>query len=779
MRPPMRGSYAPLLDSLHMSASGSELRLPVRLPEWMASWPVGLQPCSGVATRAGVELLLAGTHGWALVQCRVGHGGVEARTLDIDAALAERAPLVARAFTTALRRTGEPASRWLIAVADAVEAIARAEIEPCNDARPSELLALLDDRIDDADALVQLAVRAASAWVAAAVLQRLIARARLCEALDVWLRSGEAIKAEAAHAPTLHACAAMLESLSGDGLAAMHHAAQLSERAGDPATHELAGSLWMVLRRPELATLQLERRARLEPSAGAWAHVMAAAALARDAARVVEAIDCARALGHRDRATQIDAMLHAGAYAAAEQALREQLELEPESASWRIELARLLLRRRAHAEADQLTTQVPEHADAHMIRGAAAVLRGEPSNALPHLDRALALVPDHGEALLWRAEAWLRAHADDDVAAARRANEDLFAAAFDDTPVWQLLFTLVRSRIDVREGLHGPLAHFYRSLLRDVHPPSITEPAFQQDASTLALLWTTLERFGGSRSAPFSMVDAEQQLVRADELASTQVQATRWQHRLLDLPVDDVLAGFERMAARYPESPHAHTYTAEIELWRGNYEAAVRLTDEMWTRTGTRWAYIGSGAALALLGRFDEALERWELGRRRFRTYLAHEATYCHRGEVLRLLGRLDEARADLEQATRASSTRIGAWINLALVDLEAGRDDVLELALARIDELAPVLIWEASRAADRPPSTAVDRRAPKPVLEHALRLMRGNRSSVLHTFVDDRGRFRVLPDWHLDTWRATAQRLNRLPDHGLGTWLLERELAR
>lgn len=745
-------------------------RLPVRLPEWMTAWPDGIRPSAGYARVDGVELLLTGGDGrWALVKCQCSQrtpATIETHTLAIDEAMAERADAVALAFAAALRRTGEPATRWLQALPEAMRRLV-------TDASSIEWFELLEDQVDDPNVLLEQAVHGDSPAVAAAVLHRLVARGRLEAALSMWDRFGAEIAA--AQNPAMQACAAMMRAVTGDGVAALAHARRLCELACDPITLQAAGATMVALREYPASTESLQKRARLERSLGAHEHVMAAAALAGDASGVLEAVAHARALGSENVRAHVDAMLRVGSYDVAEQTLREQLQHDPDAIEWLSQLAAILLRRGQTAEADALGERVialaPEHPGGHVVRGAVAVLSGAEQDALAQLDRAIELDPQHQEALLWRAQAGLR------VGRPRDANRDLFAAPFDDTAVWQLLFALVRSRQNPSKALHGPLAFFHRALLRDVHPPEVYEPAFADDEATQALLWQTLARFAGSRSAPFSMFDADGRLLPADELASTQVRATRLQHRLLTRPVEQVLDGLAELAERYPDSPHPHTYTAEIRLWLGDYERAWQITNDMWMRTGTRWAYIGSGAALGLLGRFDEALERWEIGRETFETFLPHEATYCHRGEVYRLLGRFDEARSDLEQAARSNPTRVGAWINLALVYLEDGNHAALEHALAQIDAHAPLLLWEASRAAGVPPAIRVNRNAPARVLDHALRLMRGNRSSVMFTFIDDGGRFRVTPDDQLSIWQRWAASLDGLPSHGLGTWLLERAL--
>lgn len=749
------------------------------MPEWMAEWPVGLRPSVVYAKVGGVELLLeAGDGRWALVMCRhfsdvPAPRNVHAQTVGIADTMADRSSLVARAYLTALRRTGAPAAQWLERVTQAAAQVLARRGSGAGEASATELVALLEGRLREPAALVSVADRAGSPEVAAAVLHHLIAADALSAALGVWEEFGGAI-AEASQ-PATQACAAMMLALTGDRTSAVAHAEAHAAMACDSTTYQAAGSMMLLLRRYSESAKLLGSRARLDGRVGPSEQAMAAAALALDADGVVEAAARARAAGSENIDEHAAAMVRAGAYDAAETTLRERLGEEPEDTGHMAAVASLLLRVGKTREAAEVAARAlasdPELVEALVVAGGAAVRNEAHAEGLRHLDRALAIESTNQAALLWRAQAMLLSNAAGDV------NANLFAAPFDDTALWQLLFALVRAQRDQETALHGPLAYFHRALLRDSNAPDVYEPAFESDEGRLDLLWKTVARFEGCRVAPFSMRDEHGMLAPADELASTQAQATRWQHRLLDTPVDEVLAGFDALEERYPDSPHPQTYTAEIELWLGNYERAYALTDDMWQRTGTRWAYIGSGAALGFLGRFDEALERWSLGERTFCGFLDQEATHCFRGEVYRLMGRSAEARADLERATQGSSTRVGAWINLALVCLEEGDDAGGEGALEQVETQAPVLVWEASRGALSRPSVLIERGDAKAVLEEALRLMRGNRSSVVHSFVDHRGQFRVVPDRERTLWQRWAQNLGRLPGYGLAAWLHARAL--
>lgn len=158
-----------------------------------------------------------------------------------------------------------------------------------------------------------------------------------------------------------------------------------------------------------------------------------------------------------------------------------------------------------------------------------------------------------------------------------------------------------------------------------------------------------------------------------------------------------------------------------------------------------RWAYAGSAAAHLLRGElaqasYDQAVGKFRHGELRTAT------THVYRGEVHRMRGNFTAARRDLEIAVEYTPGRIAAAMNLALVydglGLHAERDAVL----ARLQQRAPAIIWEASRAAGLPATTSIPPAQLQPIIESALRLMRGNRSSIVHTLVVD-GEVRVVPD--------------------------------
>jgi hypothetical protein len=262
------------------------------------------------------------------------------------------------------------------------------------------------------------------------------------------------------------------------------------------------------------------------------------------------------------------------------------------------------------------------------------------------------------------------------------------------------------------------------------------------------LLWRVVRGFGGNRTDTLTVIgrDAEGtvSLVRAPPSESGRIASVRNLHQLGVADVAKTLSGFEELERRFPRSPHPIVYRGELRLWLGDGEGALDEFRRSRTRGACRWAYVGSAATLMFLGRPRRAWLVDRIGALRFKR-LVTATTHVYRGELARRRGALRLARRELLVATDNRPTRVGAWINLALVEQRLGNTAAFDAALRRLEQLAPAIIWEARRALGLPPSTRLDAEDAAPVLEQALILMRGNRSSTQHTlFVD--GRLVVIP---------------------------------
>ena len=96
--------------------------------------------------------------------------------------------------------------------------------------------------------------------------------------------------------------------------------------------------------------------------------------------------------------------------------------------------------------------------------------------------------------------------------------------------------------------------------------------------------------------------------------------------------------------------------------------------------------------------------------------------------------------------------------MNIALAEAALGREQDVARTLARVNQLAPGLLWEASRSIDEAAATAAIEpgAAGEAALDRALTMMRGNRSSFLYTYFTPEGRLRVMP--RALAWRRHAR---------------------
>jgi hypothetical protein len=217
---------------------------------------------------------------------------------------------------------------------------------------------------------------------------------------------------------------------------------------------------------------------------------------------------------------------------------------------------------------------------------------------------------------------------------------------------------------------------------------------------------------------------------------------------VLTLPIDDVLGSFARAAAAHPEVGFFRTYACEIQMWAGRYAAARAELASVAAATKTRWAYIGLGAA-AVLDEDAEAAERaWREGAEVYGDSLPGEATASWRGEIALRAGALDDATRHLEHAVTVRPLRLRAWLLLALArDARGDRDGSWD-ALRHAVGVAPgaalrVIALTGARALRdhlerelSPPPAATWAEAVVAV-EHWLERLRGNASSVVHSWHD------------------------------------------
>ncbi|MCC6874606.1 MAG: hypothetical protein IT378_09905 [Sandaracinaceae bacterium] len=389
------------------------------------------------------------------------------------------------------------------------------------------------------------------------------------------------------------------------------------------------------------------------------------------------------------------------------------------------------------------------------VRAAVHVLRGDAREAIGFADRSLALDPDDVEAMLWRAEASLRAS---DLADASAWVERAAGQGAQQFPV-SVLRAHIDARIDAERALRAgvPAPQHDRAAVEHRYPKlfgphlrrwAAGEEEIEMVASVEKRREVTgriLADLGGNRTSNATVVVETERgvvLARVHPRSPRRLSGAALQ-RVVGEPLESVLHDLDALHARFPGSPQPLCYRGELRLWLGDYEQALRDFERAETIRPSRWVFVGQAAVHVLQG-------DWERARRPFDrcAALGHtkgETTRVYLGEAHRRRGELPAALSQLRAAVAERPSRLGAWINLALAAPRSGDGPGAEDALANVRALAPALLLLASERAGAEVPAAMDGGA-EAVLEECLALMRGTRSSTLITYVDGQGTLRVLP---------------------------------
>jgi tetratricopeptide (TPR) repeat protein len=211
-------------------------------------------------------------------------------------------------------------------------------------------------------------------------------------------------------------------------------------------------------------------------------------------------------------------------------------------------------------------------------------------------------------------------------------------------------------------------------------------------------------------------------------------------------PWEWVIERIGALRALYPGSPFVHTHAAELWLWFGDYarcEAECRAAIALTKTQGTRWAWVGLGAALMFQERHGDALEVFAESNRLMEP---GAPLLAYRGETLRRCGDLTAARNDLTRALELGPTRVSAWLNLGLISLADGRTDEARAIAAALRTRLPGLVGDIQRDIGMPASDAVqDPRALTSLFDNVLAAMRGNRSTGRITYFLSDGEARAV----------------------------------
>jgi len=431
-------------------------------------------------------------------------------------------------------------------------------------------------------------------------------------------------------------------------------------------------------------------------------------------------------------------------YDAAGERYASLLALDPEHAGARLALATLAAwRGEWEATLDHVATLLSTHPDdaaALCLRGAARVCAGDPGGALDDLDRAASLQPGDPVAAVWRGEALLRlGRYAEALAETRRGGEQSDDIA--NHVAAQIVISLAQLRTGAFPGLpEYVLGPALAALLTDalaLVPGAPPPPDDDLDAA----LSEALTRLRGNRSPVATYVrSADRRLVRLDVPPSPRVASKRALHRFVATgSLEEPMAELDRVHERAPHAAEPYNYRGELHLYVGDAAAARREFERAIALYGrSRWAYIGMAGAWVLDGDFEEAL-RW-LAEGIAQAGTPGPTAFVYRGEAMRCLGRAAEARADLTLSVQRNPGRIGAWVNLGLLDVSDGDLDAARAVLATLRRRGPGFFADASLAL----GAAAD--DPAAMLREMLAMLRGNRASSCVTYFTRAGRLRSVP---------------------------------
>ncbi len=430
-------------------------------------------------------------------------------------------------------------------------------------------------------------------------------------------------------------------------------------------------------------------------------------------------------------------------YDAASERYASLLALDPDHTGARLALATLAAWRGEWATTlDHVTTLLaanPDDADALCLRGASRVSAGDPGGALDDLDRAAALQPGDPVAAVWRGEALLRlGRYAEALAETRRGGEQSDDIA--NHVAAQVVISLAQLRTDTFPGLpEYVLVPALAALRTDALAPTPGTPTPPEDDLDAALA-ESLTRLRGNRSPVATYVrSADRRLVRLDVPPSPRVASKRALHRFVATgSLVEPMADLDRVHERAPHAAEPYNYRGEMHLYVGDAASAKREFERAIALYGrSRWAYIGMAGAWVLDGDHEEAL-RW-LAEGIAQAGTPGPTAFVYRGEAMRCLGRAVEARADLTLSVRRNPGRIGAWVNLGLLEVSDGDLDAARAVLATLRRRGPGFYADASLALGSDDD-------PVAMLTEMLSMLRGNRASSCVTYFTRAGQLRSVP---------------------------------
>ncbi|MBK8254059.1 MAG: hypothetical protein IPK82_15515 [Polyangiaceae bacterium] len=395
--------------------------------------------------------------------------------------------------------------------------------------------------------------------------------------------------------------------------------------------------------------------------------------------------------------------------------------------------------------ADRILGSARNHTDAIRWRAAASLMLGNMTAAEAGLRELESLHDNSVETWVWRGEFAL---CSGDYQSALQWFEKAQQGAGSFSPL-DIVAGVTRAQLGEWGTSYQPFLDGYVSKL-PVATESLRRLGLKLNAESETPL-ETLQRWrklvGGNRSRTLTSYSTEHGLLHFNECDNCRSECRRAQDLVQTGGVEAALATFQQVVERFPDKPFPLCYRGELLVWLGQYDAArVDFESALRIRQDTRWAYVGLGAVDLLTGNCSGAIETFERGAEMANG--AGPTTFAYRGEAYRLQGNLAGAVTDLTHACRTAPLRVGAWINLALTHAAMDDSEALQKIYHELHKIAPGLLAEAKVECAFHPFELLGPAAQNQLMEHMLKMLRGNRSSTFGTWFNSRGELRAV------TWR-------------------------
>lgn len=430
----------------------------------------------------------------------------------------------------------------------------------------------------------------------------------------------------------------------------------------------------------------------------------------------------------------------------------------------------------ARTHAEDALARSPNFGPALRMLGALELRAGQGERARELLNQAITADPSDYQAYVWLTELELRAR---NYEAAHAWLHHAVSQSGGYLVVASLLRYLVVAYDEPAED--GELVAYNRTdefedALRELAPePAELGIRTRDPAHLITAVEAALAALRGNRSIHITHV-RDAKLVRVHGQTGCRHRSRKALQLLRVAPASLCLAELDAVERAHPHSSLPLCHRGELHLWLGNWaQARADLQAAIERVTGTRWAYMGLSTLDLLAGEPERALE---INARGIEVMRNSEGPAIHvfRGEAWRLLGWLDRAIPELERATAAHPARASAPINLALAYAADGREQETRALWHRLaHQQACGLISDAARELHegRPLARQASLLEPTPippfaqarwivgdrewqptlevivaVLERALQMMGGNRSSGLLTYWTSDGQLRFVQQW-------------------------------